>query len=209
MVGLGVLDLEPLNNRLFEFGYPTFAEERVALGGGGHAILGRWIIGAEGMGYLGRKKDAARGVQAYEVGFTAGSGFVNTGYLLLNEHNVHVYPFIGVGGGGMELTITERSLPTFDDVLAQPGRSSKLTAAGFLMQAGIGLDHLFIVSRNGRTRRDEGGGPVLGVRAGYVFAPFTGDWQFFNTRLAHGPEARVAGPYIRLVIGGGRRHRSR
>ena len=47
------------------------------------------------------------------------------------------------------------------------------------------------------------GGMVLGVRAGYTFSPFKGDWNMDDLEISGAPETGITGPYIRLMIGGG------
>lgn len=208
-VGMSTLDLGQLNDRLASHGYPRFPEHRLSIGVGAHGIRGQWLFGIEGQGLIGRTKDALRSGPSLETSLNGGSGFFNVGYLAMKQDDLHVYPFVGVGGGGIELKISERTIPTFDQVLAAPGRTSSLTSAGLLFQVGVGVDQLLAV----RTK-DSGGerttsGFVIGLRAGYVFMPAQSDWMLGSTRVASGPDFGMTGPYVRVIVGRGSRRGTR
>jgi hypothetical protein len=107
---------------LFVLGSPIFGQERVSkanekggvgyftggvgwilesdnssivcsLGGGGHSITNRWILGGEGHSAFGPEN-------------AGGYGFLNLGYLLLREDFILVYPLLGLGGGAMTSDIS-------------------------------------------------------------------------------------------------------
>jgi hypothetical protein len=99
-LGVSSLDLGALNDRLVRNGYPTSPEHLFAVGGGGHGIRRRWVIGGEGQGLVGRTKDAIRGGRNNESTVMAGYGFFNLGYTVVKQRDVHVYPLVGIGGGG-------------------------------------------------------------------------------------------------------------
>jgi surface polysaccharide O-acyltransferase-like enzyme len=52
LLSFGKLDLGSLNSRLKGKNFPEFKESFVSLGGGGHAIIGKLIIGGEGEGHI-------------------------------------------------------------------------------------------------------------------------------------------------------------
>lgn len=110
-VGLGVLDLGSLNDRMGLNGYPAFPDRMLAIGGGGHAIRDRWLLGGEGRALIGRTKDATRANQNDELSLTGGAGFFNLGYLIVKRRELHVYPLLGLGAGGIQMKITERASP--------------------------------------------------------------------------------------------------
>jgi hypothetical protein len=208
-VGVSTLDLDAVNDRLSHNGYPTFPERRASLGIGGHAVHGRWLIGGEGQGLIGRTKDAVASGQHLEASLNAGYGFFNLGYLVAKQGERHAYPFVGIGGGGVQLTITERATPTFDEVLADPGRDARLVSAAFLIQLGFGVDQLFVLRTRDVDEARYEGGLVLGLRVGYVFTPTHSDWRLSSARMAGGPDFGMTGPYLRLVVGGGGRRSKR
>lgn len=46
---------------------------------------------------------------------------------------------------------------------------------------------------------------MIGLRLGYLGAPSPRDWQLYDNGVSDGPTVTLAGPYIRGVVGIGRR----
>jgi hypothetical protein len=59
-----------------------------SVGGGGHSITNRWILGGEGHSSFGPDN-------------AGGYGFFNLGYLTLDTDLILLYPLLGLGGGAM------------------------------------------------------------------------------------------------------------
>lgn len=214
-VGMHATDLGALNSRLVGAGYPTFDEEFLTLGGFGFGSVGRLLIGGEGHALMPLENTTADGV--YRTRLSGGYGMFNLGVMAVSTHALDIYPMFGIGGGGMSLEIIERSSPTFDDVLDDPGTSSTLDGAGFLVSASLGVDYRFGADRRSRRwdrRRDhdrdrdydEGGrdgGLFVGVRAGYTWAPGDAQWELDAlNEVAQGPEIGPTGLFVRVSIGG-------
>jgi hypothetical protein len=45
------------------------------------------------------------------------------------------------------------------------------------------------------------GGLVIGLRVGYRAASFDSDWDAYEHTVVGGPDASIAGPYARIVVG--------
>lgn len=195
--GLLRLDVDDMNAALAGAGFPTLDRGTVTLGGGGYATRGRFVIGGEGHGLLSDDQPSADG--SVQVGLDGGYGLFKVGYLAYSESGLDVYPMVGIGGGGLNVSIVERSAPTFDDVLANPQRSSRLSTGMFLLDLSLAADYRF-------TRRSEegrSGGLLVGLQAGYVFAPGSTDWTLDDINgVAGGPDLGIQGLYIRLSLGG-------
>lgn len=106
---------------------------------------------------------------------------------------------VRLGAGSITLNITDRRAATFKDVLNDPGRSARLSTSGFLLNLGLGAEKFIGLGSGGRGE----GGLVIGVRAGYTFAPVKGGWELEKMEIAGGPGTAFAGPYTRLIIGAG------
>lgn len=204
-IGWATLDLAELNTPLMGRGYASFPENRLTVGGGGHGIRGRWLLGGEGQALVGRSQDATRAGQNYETVLNGGYGFFNVGYLAVRRGHLHAYPFAGIGGAGAQLQIRESSAPTFDDVLRDPGRSASMTAGGLVFQIGVAVDQLFVLQSRESAAQSSESGLVFGLRIGYVFMPAQSAWRLNSTRVAAGPDVGLGGPYVRFVVGGGSR----
>jgi hypothetical protein len=192
------LDVDDVNAALAGAGFPTLDRGTVTLGGGGYATRGRFVIGGEGHGILSQDQPAVDG--SVQIGLDGGYGLFKVGYLAYSEDGFDVYPTVGIGGGGLSLSIVERSAPTFDDILEDPARSSRLSTGMFLLDLGVSGDYRFMK----RVDEDGGGGGLLvGFQAGYVFAPGSSDWRLDDINgVAGGPDLGVQGFYIRLSLGG-------
>jgi len=198
MIGWGALDLEPLNQTLASAGYPPFAEDYLTLGGGGHAVLGRLVLGGQGHGYLQDKQDVALAGGNHRTSLAAGMGFFDLGVVAWSGHGVALTPMVGLGGGALLFEIQELSSPTFGEVLQQPGRRSSLSTSGFLVDLGVHLDWIL-----GPVQRGVRSGAVVGLRAGWILSPFKGSWQLDGRDIAGGPRVGIEGPYVRFSVGGG------
>ncbi len=198
MIGWSALDLQPLNDALATSGYPRFSEDFLSMGGGGHAVLGWLVIGGQGHGYMSQERDAALTLANYRTAVTAGMGFFDLGVVAWSRGGASLTPLVGLGGGGLEVDIRELAAPTFSEVLAQPGRRSTLSTGGFLLDLGASFD--WIIDRG---RNFGHGGPLVGLRVGWVLTPFHGQWQLHSQDIAGGPELELTGPYVRFMVGGG------
>jgi hypothetical protein len=192
-IGTQFTDLEPLNSRLADAGYPTFASEMVSIGGGGYGVVAdRLLLGGEGHGLI----TADGTFEGRTVSVGGGYGLFTLGYLFRPTPKLRVYPQAGVGGGGLQLEIgSTGDAEEFDDILKNPSRSATVGQASFLVSLGGGLEYQF-------GDPGEEGGVQLGLRAGYVISALTSDWQLDEASLANGPDATMQGPFIRLTIGG-------
>jgi len=188
-------NLGDINDALDAFGYPESNRLGIAIGGGGYGVTrAGWMLGGEGFGVIVPNERT----NARDANYAAGMGFFNVGYQAWNRDGRWIaYPFLGVGGGGSTLAFEQTGAETFDDVLANPNRGATLVQASLLLQIGVGIE-----VRGGRAAAR--GGPFVGLRAGFVVAPVSGDWAFDEgDDLRGGPSASPSGPYLRIVVGGG------
>lgn len=192
-IGTNITELGPLNDRLSNAGYPTFSSEMLSIGGGGFGVAAeRLLLGGEGYGLI--TSDA--GYQGRNVSVDGGYGLFTLGYLLRPHENLRVFPQVGLGGGGLSVEIGSTGVDDFDDVLDDPNRSATLEQGSLLLSLGAGVNYQFHPP-------GESGGLRVGLRAGYVLSPYTSSWQIDESTLSNGPDASLAGPFVRLTIGGG------
>ncbi|MBN1287062.1 MAG: hypothetical protein JXB47_16800 [Anaerolineae bacterium] len=181
-VGTGAgLDAGPMQSKLDEKGYPVPEAplRSVYNGGGGYGLRkgGPLLIGGEGGGhgnqYVGERYSTFPG---------GGEGFLFFGYVFNWLERLRVYPLLGVGGGGVGITVAET-----DSKHGPPRDKDKRVAWGegsMLVNLGAGAE----VTLGGKY------GLVLGVRVGYIFNPLG----------MFGKTVNMSRPYVRFVLGGGR-----
>ena len=76
-----------------------------------------------------------------------------------------------------------------------------MSTGGILFSGSIGMDYWLTLGGD-----EEGqGGLLFGLRAGYMFAPMKPDWKMGEIDLVGGPDARLTGPHVHIVFGGGGR----
>jgi len=205
-VGYIELDLDELNADLQDGGFPALDGSFLTLGGGGYGTRGRLLIGGEGHGLLGSDATTADGSTQVSVG--GGYGLFKLGYLAFAQNGLEVFPSVGIGGGGMHVQIVERSAPTFGDIIADPQRSSKLSAGSFLMDVAGTAHFRFAPGDEGEDAGDDDegenpGGMLIGLQAGYTFAPGSSRWTLDDINsVAGGPTLNMQGFYFRISVGG-------
>lgn len=187
--GWSRLDLDGLNARLGSLtrAYTTFPEDVVTIGFGGHRTFRHVVLGIELSALLATshadRADDRRGTLS---GFW---GALMIGYPLVNGRALHLYPLVEGGGAGTSLQVVRRDSPSWDDVLDLPGVKTTLTAGTVFGAAGLGADYRF---RNGL---------LIGARGTWNFTPSTDSWRADGVEVLGGPDVRLSGPQVRLLVG--------
>lgn len=186
-----------LDDRLSASGYPVFGSRPLALNVGAyHLWRSGWMLGAE-WHYL-DVGDAEH--QGRVVGLGAGYATVGLGYAMELSPRARFYPRLGLGVGGMGLWSEEEGDvgsggDDFAGWLANPNTDpdyATLSQGSMVVDFGAGAE--IALSRRGA-------GPLVGVRLGYLVTPFDQGWTRDGRSVSGAPEATVAGPYVRVIIG--------
>jgi len=190
------LQLSELNGSLKKNGgYPGFTNPIFSYGAGGHVLINRLLIGGEGHALI-EKNTAGRGRRAKLGG---GYGVFNIGYVVYSEGGLDVYPFVGIGGGRIGLEIAGDQQASFEDIIAAPGRMSKLAAYGFILTFNLGADSLIRIGGGDGS----GGGFVAGARVGFAWSTAEAEWEMPGLKVSGGPGIGFPGFYFTLLVGGG------
>jgi hypothetical protein len=196
ILGTSVLKVDALNERLENYGYSPFSKNFFTVGGGGHAVKGRFLLGGEGGSLLGNSETAGNSKSTLIMGY----GMFNIGYTLISAKDFRLYPLAGIGAGAMKFTVTESSgTVSFNDILETPGRSSVMSSESFILSISLGADYVISLSGN----EEERGGPYIGVRAGYTLSPFSSKLKLDDADVTGAPEMGFSGLFIKVLIGGG------
>lgn len=185
MAGWQQLDVEGLNDRVEENGFPPLAANVLSLGGGGWATFGNgFVLGGEGHGLIGAEETASDAIHRSQL--TGGYGMLNLGYRAHAGERMDLTPIVGVGGGGMSMALRERGSP-----------ETTLGAGGFLFDVSVVAD----AQVTGRANDGERG-VALGVRAGFAYSPADWEWEEDDVVAPGWPGMGIRGFYVRLMIGG-------
>lgn len=189
MLGARQLAADGTNQVLAQSGLGAVGTTAMTIGGGGHFMFGRFIIGGEGQGiFANGDRGVAGGGRATVRG---GLGMARAGFALVSTRTFNLYPLLGVGGGGLGLGVPDGSAGDLSD------ENSQRSTGGFLTEIGLGLDTRIPLFRNS----DHQGFMLIGLRAGYTFAPIPGQWEIQAAGRKH--ELSVEGASLRLVVGFG------
>jgi hypothetical protein len=195
MLGGSQLDIAELNARLAAFGYPTFDDQFAQFGFGLAFGRERLLLGFELAGLV--RPSAVTEDNRFRTRVSGGYGLFNIGYDAFRDGGFAIQPKLGVGGGAVMLNITDRDAPTFDQVLAQPGRGVELRTGSLLVDGSIAVTYRF----GPRLARRGARSLLLGARAGYTQSVLRGEWMREATDAPGGPTAGWGGPHVEFMIG--------
>ena len=157
-----------------------------------------FVAGARGAAIIYQSGDGPDGMQTHLGG---GFGVLDFGFAL-----VHRAPFLltltaSIGGYGTSLEIGDEQSARFDDVLADPRRSTTLDRGGLLTGLTLGFDGRVPV---GRVERGQQGFFTLGARIGVLYGPALGGWGFSpEAEATAGPSFGLTGAFAGVAIGFG------
>lgn len=178
------IDLGSLPTALGRSGYGHPGSDFFGIGGGGQAMLGRWVVGGEGQFLVG---DRTGGIE-----LTGGFGMGRLGYAIVQTDRLSIYPLLGVGGGGLTLLASAES--------GGKRRETELSMGGMLLDGTLAADYRIPMGRSGSSE----GFLLVGMRAGYTFSPLQTEWASDEGELK-GPQLSFSGPSLRLIVGFGGR----
>jgi len=182
-------EINDLNTMLKSNGYSELANQLISYGFGFHVTAkGGFMVGME-MHWLYGKEVTSNGGNL-KSNLSSSYWFVNLGYSILSIGGANIYPYAGLGSGSTILTISNAEVPSFEEILDNPTGVTKLSTGGFLVNGGLCVEY----SVNNL---------ILGLRGGYIYDPYIGDWEIEEAEVSGGPDTGINGPYVRLMLGFG------
>ncbi|KQC13417.1 MAG: hypothetical protein APR63_08805 [Desulfuromonas sp. SDB] len=195
--GFKSLDLKEINQRLEIYNYPQFSDKFYSISIGDQIIYRRLSLNTEAGSVL-VKNSSSDNYSAY---ISADWLYLKgeLGYILFKQKNCHIYPFIGMGGAQINLSIVDHLDSDFNSNLDDPHKMIRFSTRCLVLNVGWGLDYyLKLINIGGEDK-----GIILGLKAGYNYTPYQMSWTVENINIDHGPKTGFNGPYIELIIGGG------
>lgn len=203
--GGAIVRTATINERLAAAGYAALSRDAIGFGGGAYGSFGPLRLGAEHLRFDAGGESTPAGLSAR---LESVSTSITVGWDLVPRRRYSVVPTLGVGRGSFRVTVGDRNggapapsapPPTFDEILAAPGTSSRIAGGHWVFEPMIVAD-LLLARRPGALR-----GITLGVRAGYRIAPNRPDWEYRGAAASGGPVDQATGPSLRLTLGVGGR----
>jgi hypothetical protein len=192
MIGSSRLDTNALNERLAGAGYPVFDRQYLMLGVMTSRPVGDFRLGAEVAGLT--RPTATTADNRWRTQTGGGYAMFNVGYTVVQEGGLAITPKAGIGAGALTLRIAERDAPSFDEVLANPGRGVHLSTSSLLLDGSLAVRY----RTGGRAARRAF---LIGVRAGYTHSLLHAEWRRHDRDAPGGPTAGWAGPHFEVLLG--------
>ncbi|MGB9741959.1 MAG: hypothetical protein ACP5JB_02780 [candidate division WOR-3 bacterium] len=195
---LAIVNYDSINNTFQHFGINKLAAQHWTFGGGGYLLANRMLIGGAGWG--GNQTVTSESLNLFcQVSY--GGGEFRAGYALLDSRYLLLVPGLGIGGGGYSINLGpyNQTLPSFDSLLAHPGRTSTVNFSGFTLNPQLAI--IVPISFVG-----------LELRGGYNFGPLGGNWELQDRGvLARGPQMSKANPWfsLNIIFGGFNRKKTK
>ncbi len=171
--------------------FPTF-------GGGGWTLMGgRLMLGGGGFAiHL-----PSDGGQNGTASIWGGGGGFKLGYAVINNENWLGFPYIGMGGCGIGMKITNESKQAiaFGDDQIAPGAEREYSGGYVYYEFGFGVQRLLMWGHESGQ-----GGFTLGAELGFLVSSFNNRFESQSGLEVGGVDAvRVNGGFMNLTIGGG------
>ena len=168
-------------------------------GGAGFALIDRVVIGGSGWG-----SSQTVGSDSLRAAVEIAGGEFDLGYQLFSLKHLLIAPVLGIGGGGytIELQKLSDAPGTFDRLLENPGRTSKVSFSGLTLspQLMVTVPISFV---------------GVQLRGGYCYTPANPAWGIEGgDKLSSGPAISKGMPFasLNVVFGGfegGKRRRGK
>lgn len=188
---IALLNYEKINNTFQRYGFTSLSNRHWLFGGGGYALTNRVLIGGAGWG--GTQSVVSESLNVLcQVNY--GGGEFRTGYVIFDFRHLLVAPGLGIGGGGYSISLSpeNRTVPSFDTLLTNPGRTSTVDFSGFSLnpQLTFILPFSFI---------------GLELRGGYNIGPLGANWRLEDGgTILRGPEMTKGNLWfsLNIILGG-------
>lgn len=193
--GVSHLDMDAVNGRLERNGYTPLENPAVPIGFGFKHHYGRLIAGFDWNFLLNQNPDAPD--SNIRMDLRNWYWQLNYGADLLKQERFSIYPLLGVGLGHTNIWITEESGTSFDGALASPARSIQMSQTSLVLSATLGIDYR-IKMRESARKTDY---ITVGLRGGYLYSPFAGEWRTHAAQIQNGPDRGINGAILQLTLG--------
>jgi hypothetical protein len=193
-IGYGNLDVSGLHR--FAPSAPAFSNSQLLIGGEGHGIIGRMVIGGSGQGIIGNTVRT----DSLEISLGGGMGTFDIGYLLVSKDRLKFFPMIGIGSGGYGINISKNTNVSLAKVAEDPGWEIKINKSSFVVDFSINLNFIPLLTED--KNDNDIGGPMTGLKAGFIASPKSSTWSYAGGDVTGGPGFGINMVYVKLIVGG-------
>lgn len=182
--GLHALSFPQLNDRLSDLGLSSTPGLIGGTGFGGMYANG-WIVGGEGY-FLSSYQLSNQTLNSLDGGL----GYVFVGYELVRKERFSLAGLLGIGAGGVRLSILEApSSAEFDEFVQGSTANGAMVSTGYALGQASLSAHFYVP-----------GGQLIGLKVGAYGTPSRA-WEGPFGSLTNAPEDRFSGVFATLMLG--------
>jgi hypothetical protein len=167
-------------------------------GGTGYGIVRNILIGGSGLATA----HVVSGPNNANITLGFASGMFSIGYIIYAKNKFFIYPYLGVGAGGYNISIENVGSTTIP--FANQGKVAANETKNYVLGQSTYDFGISIKGNPSAKKPDRFGGFMLGLELGTLMAVPSANWADEDGEIVNGPPAfGQFNPYLRITIGGG------
>ena len=206
-IGIGYLNtnMRSINTSLKNLGYQQVKENYATLSLSANYFIRRFLFRSEVSLILPNHVDQPNNTTTAFSGYTVSAGI---GYAVIQNPRFRLYPYVGITSFNTTLKFTDKAPVTnMDELINSPKRNAKINFSNASLDLGIQLERMIVVRNNKWDCPQNNKYMTVGTRIGYNWSPGTVKARYNGSQITGAPEYNFQGPYIKLVIGVGKKIR--
>ena len=206
-IGIGYLNtnMRSINTSLKNLGYQQVKENYATLSLSTTYFIRRFLFRSEVSLILPNLVDQPNNTTTAFSGYTVSAGI---GYAVIQNSQFRLYPYVGITSFNTTLKFTDKAPVTnMDELINTPNRNARINFSNASLDLGIQLERMIVVRNNKWDCPQNNKYMTVGTRIGYNWSPGTVKARYNGNQITGAPEYNFQGPYIKLVIGVGKKIR--
>lgn len=201
-VGYGNMDVSNMH-KFVPANTKSFDNNHFVIGGEGHAIINRIVIGGQGYGMQGNSLSTDN----TNINLSGGLGTFDMGYVIMDRATWKLYPVLGLGGGSYGIRIYDnKNVPLSELNNSNTYHSINISQSYFVADLSLNLNFFPFIS-NEAINSGNYGGFLTGIKVGYVYSLPGSKWNYGGGDVTGGPDFGLNMFYVKVLIGGFGCHR--
>ena len=194
-------DISQLNQALTANGLRPISVNNLWINASMHHDWQNWVT-EDGIGFTPVAGSANNGLYAKYNQYQA---YFRAGYNVLQSKQIKLYPLIGINFSASVLNIDDnnriQSTGNFTNELLNSSASKTFYEPNFGIEIGAGFDYLIKVKPKKMDCLLIQRNIPIGVRAGYYFNTYAGDWRINSYSLGTSPDQKQSAVFLTFNIG--------
>jgi hypothetical protein len=206
-IGVGYLNtnMGSINTSLKSLGYQPLKENYATLSFSTTYFINRFLFRSEVSLILPNHVDQPNNTTTAFSGYTVSAGI---GYAIIQNPRFRLYPYVGINSFNTTLKFTDNTPVTnMDELVNSRNRNARINFSNASLDLGMQLERMITVRNNKWDCPQNNKYMTVGARIGYNWSPGTVKARYNGNQLAGAPEYNFQGPYIKLVVGVGKKIR--